>query len=88
MIGMAGAEILPSTAETVAFLAVRPALLLQTLEPLLDPMADVVRALVAQLVTRTVLMADVALSMGRFMSQEKCFRNVLQAVERFLIETC
>ncbi len=84
---MAGAEILPSTAGTVAFLAVRRVLLLQTLELLRDPMADVVRALMARLVIQTVLMADVALSMGRYMSQEKYFRDVLQAVERLLIET-
>jgi hypothetical protein len=84
---MVGAEILLSTAGTVAFLVVRRVLLLQTLELLRDQMADVVRALMARLVIRTVLMADVALSMGRCMSQENCFRDVLQAVERRLIET-
>jgi hypothetical protein len=87
MIDMVGAEILPNTAGTVAFLVVRRVLLLQTLELLRDQMADVVQALMARLVIRTVLMADVALSMGRFMSQENCFRDVLQAVERILIET-
>ena len=87
MIDMAGAEILPRTAGTVAFLVVRRVLLLQPLELLRDPMADVVRALMARLVIRTVLMADVALSMGRFMFRQKCFRDALQAVERLLIET-
>jgi hypothetical protein len=69
MADMAGAEILPNTAEMVVFLVVRQILLrLRTQEMSPEPTADVVRTLVAQLVMPRVLTADVALSMGKYIS--------------------